>query len=94
MITIRIQMFARARDLAEASEVTLTLPEGATVADLKKQLREEFPALKELLSHCAVAVNNDFAKDEQQVQEKDEIALLPPVSGGSENQPFHTVQET
>jgi molybdopterin converting factor subunit 1 len=81
-MTSQVKLFARARDLAGAGVVSVTLPEGATVADLKRVLAREHPALAGLLPRCAVAVANEFASDEVVIAEGAEVAMLPPVSGG------------
>jgi molybdopterin synthase sulfur carrier subunit len=52
-----------------------------TVGDLKAYLIEDYPQLKELTS-LAMAVNQSYARDEDPIQDSDEIALIPPVSGG------------
>ncbi|MFO0926974.1 MAG: molybdopterin converting factor subunit 1 [Gemmataceae bacterium] len=79
---VRVQLFARSRDLAGADAVTVELPAGATVAALRAALAAAYPRLSGLLARCAVAVDTEFARDEDSVQEGSEIALLPPVSGG------------
>lgn len=52
-----------------------------TVGELKQFLGNSYPELNNL-SSLAVAVNNSYAKDEQEINSYDEIALIPPVSGG------------
>ena len=52
-----------------------------TVGDLKKLLMDQYPSLREL-SSLAMAVNQSYARDNDPVNESDEIALIPPVSGG------------
>ena len=78
----RVKLFARARDLAGAGEVSVTLPDGATVADLRRALSDAYPALAGLLERSALAVDNEFADDTVQISSGAEVALLPPVSGG------------
>jgi molybdopterin converting factor subunit 1 len=82
-MNIRVRLFARARDLAGADVVTVELPAGATVTDLRCRLGETCPALGPLLSRSAVAVNEEFARDDAVVLPEAEVALLPPVSGGA-----------
>jgi molybdopterin converting factor subunit 1 len=79
---VTVQLFARARDLAGASAVTVELAEGATVSELRRQLAERCPGLARLLEHSALAVNNDFADEAAAIPADAEVALLPPVSGG------------
>lgn len=52
-----------------------------TVKELKQFLGEIYPELNKL-SSLAIAVNNNYAEDDQQINSYDEIALIPPVSGG------------
>jgi molybdopterin converting factor subunit 1 len=79
---VHVQLFARARDLAGVSSVTLELPAHAAVADLRRLLDEKFPQLARLLERSAVAVNNEFADNSVALTSDAEVALLPPVSGG------------
>ena len=82
-MTVTVHLFARARDLAGADSVTVELPDGATVADLRRRLAAEHPALAGLLERSALAVENEFAEDLLSLSANAEIALLAPVSGGS-----------
>jgi sulfur-carrier protein len=77
-----VRLFARARDLAGADHVAVELPAGATVAGLRARLVAQCPRLAELAKRCAVAVEAEFAGDEDVLKDGAEIALLPPVSGG------------
>jgi molybdopterin converting factor small subunit len=79
---VTVQLFARAKDLAGAGAVAMDLPDGATVAHLRRRLAECFPPLARLLEHSAFAVNDDFADDSQPIPPDAVVALLPPVSGG------------
>ena len=80
MIAIQVRLFARAREIAGADVIAVALPEGATVGDLRRRLAEEHPRLSELVKRSALAVEQEFAEDDQPV--RGEVALLPPVSGG------------
>jgi molybdopterin converting factor subunit 1 len=77
-----VRLFARAKDLAGVDQVAVDLPHGATVADLRRQLAAQYPALTALLERSALAVNEEFADDTQTLPPEAEAALLPPVSGG------------
>lgn len=77
---ITVQLFARARELAGSS--TITLERVANVAELRSRLAEQFPAMVGLLERSAIAVNHDFADDSRELKLDDEIAIIPPVSGG------------
>jgi molybdopterin converting factor subunit 1 len=78
----RVRLFARAKDLAGADTVNVTLSPGATVGDLRRRLASEYPPLAGLLPRCAVAVRGEFAEDSLALSAEAEVALLPPVSGG------------
>lgn len=79
---MKVLFFARARDLAGVAECDVELPIGAIVMDLRRVLVENYPRLVALLPHCAVAVNDEYAKDDAVLAATDRVALLPPVSGG------------
>lgn len=81
-MTFSIRLFARAKDLIGADTVTVNLPDGATVAELRAQLAGEHLKLKGLIERSAFAVNDEFADDRTQLPPGAEVALLPPVSGG------------
>jgi len=81
-MTFEVRLFARAKDLAGAESVRVELPPGATVAELRRRLAAERPALAGLLGRCAIAVNDEFADDALVLPHAAEVAVLPPVSGG------------
>ncbi len=74
--------FAWARDAVGAGELQLDLPDGATVAEVMRRLSEDHPRLAERSGALTVAVNQEFVGSEYAVQEGDEVALIPPISGG------------
>ena len=77
-----VYLFAAARDIAGADRMELALPANATVADVRAGLNAAIPALTSLLSRSAIAVNCDIADDHRTIAPGDEIAVIPPVSGG------------
>jgi molybdopterin converting factor subunit 1 len=81
-MTLTIHLFAAARDLAGSSSVAVELPPGANIAALRAALAEAVPALAPLLARSAMAVNQDFAEDTRVLAASDELAVIPPVSGG------------
>jgi len=80
--TVQVRLFARFRDAIGAESVAVPLPGSRTALALRRQLNELYPDLGGLLQHSAIAVNGEFADDETPVTPNDEVALLPPVSGG------------
>ena len=81
-MTFTVHLFARARELAEADSVALELPEGSAVSNLRAALVECVPALTAILGVSIIAVNHEFAADVQTLAAGDEVAMIPPVSGG------------
>lgn len=80
-MNLKIALFGIAREIVGAPTLALTAPDGQSVQDLLERLRADYPALGGL-SSLAVAVNNEYAEETHPLQERDEIALIPPVSGG------------
>jgi len=77
-----VKLFAGARELAGTKEVSLDLPLGATIRQLREQLIAEHEKLRPLLSHAMFAIDAEYCDNETQVTENTEIACIPPVSGG------------
>jgi len=79
---LTILLFAAAKDHAGADSVSVELPTAATVATLRLELARRLPALSTLLTRSAIAVNHDFAENDRVLSPQDEVAIIPPVSGG------------
>jgi molybdopterin converting factor subunit 1 len=79
---LTVLLFAKLRDAAGSEAVAVELPAGATVADLRRRLADSYPGLAGLLERSAVAVNHDFADSTRPLRPGDEVAVIPPVSGG------------
>jgi molybdopterin synthase catalytic subunit len=79
---VQVRIFARFRELTNADSVSVDLPPGATVEDLRRALAEAFPTWIGLLERSALAVDNKFADGSLVLTENSEVALIPPVSGG------------
>ncbi|HXO19977.1 MAG TPA: molybdenum cofactor biosynthesis protein MoaE [Thermoanaerobaculia bacterium] len=80
---IRLLAFASAGDALGAAEVEMEMPEGSRVADLRARLDVEHPRLAPLWPRLAVAVDGRVVTPDEPLAEGSEVALLPPVSGGS-----------
>ncbi len=83
---IRILFFGILKDLAGKSSDSLELPEGALVREVLAHYASQTTGLKESLASLAVAVNHEYAGPETALKSGDEVALLPPVSGGLEKE--------
>jgi molybdopterin converting factor small subunit len=78
---INILAFGIAKDIFGRSAITAELANDATISNLKYLLEGQYPKLKKLSTYM-IAVNNEYALDGDTVHERDEIAIIPPVSGG------------
>lgn len=78
---VRVLAFGRLRELLGA-EQTLDLPAGARVRDLLPDLSERFSQLQTLAASTRIARNGRIGSPDENIQEGDELALLPPVGGG------------
>ena len=79
---VTVRLFARLRDIVGASELKRDVPANASVKTVWSQLVAEFPPLEAYAASISVAVNADYARMDAQVADGDEVAFLPPVSGG------------
>ena len=79
---VKVLYFAGLRDLIGGGEELVSLGEGLTLADLAQRLCALHPALNERLKSLAWGVNFEYARMETPLNQGDEVALLPPVSGG------------
>ena len=80
---IRVLFFGMLKDLAGRPSDSLSLPENATLGDVLDHYERAIPRLKEFMSSLALAVNQQYAAADTKLRPGDEVALLPPVSGGS-----------
>lgn len=79
---VRVLFFGRLTDSLSAEPWSLELADGAAVADLVDALDRRQPGAGGLLQRCMVAVNQEYAHTARPLREGDEVAFLPPVSGG------------
>jgi MoaE-MoaD fusion protein len=82
-VRVKVLFFGQLRDVAGTAEESLDLPDGATVETVFERYASRFPRMRELGSSIVVARNQQFASSSSPVADGDEIAFLPPVSGGS-----------
>jgi molybdopterin converting factor subunit 1 len=81
---VTVRLFARLSEAAGRSQWDGEMPSGASVGDVWRTLTSTFPALEPFSGSVTCAVNADFARMTSIARDGDEIAFLPPVSGGSE----------
>jgi MoaE-MoaD fusion protein len=82
-IAVRARLFARLREQAGTETETLELPAGSTLADVYEALRQRHPALESDRSAVRAALNQEFNDWSAKVADGDEVAFIPPVSGGA-----------
>lgn len=81
-MTIKVLLFAQAKQLVGADSIAVKLPPEGDVESLLDSLVEAAPALSSMKSSLLVAVNNQFADRSQVICSTDTVACFPPVSGG------------
>jgi molybdopterin converting factor subunit 1 len=82
MITVRVRFFAGHRDIVGRPELELPQEQGATVGSLWEQLITAYPRLAGYTGRLLYAVNQEFASPATALRDGDEVAFIPPVSGG------------
>ena len=90
---VRVLFFGILKDLAGRSSDVLSLPDNATAADVISHYAQRLPK-SGVLSSIAISVNQEYARPEDQLRAGDEIALLPPVSGGADRQSSTPTNQT
>ena len=82
MITLDVKLFAIVRDIVGKDEVKISVEEQSAATAVLDQLSREFPRLVEWKSHLRIAVNSEYVSPEYVLKNNDEVAIIPPVSGG------------
>ena len=80
---VTVKLFARLREIAGATDVQLQLSDGATVRDAWNTLVQKHLDMTAFTSSVSCAVNEDYSRMTATLRDGDEVAFLPPVSGGS-----------
>jgi molybdopterin synthase catalytic subunit len=82
-VNVRVLFFGQLKDVAGCASDSVELAEGATIADLLAQYEKKVPRLKDFLPSTAISLNQEYASPGARLKDSDEVALLPPVSGGA-----------
>jgi molybdopterin converting factor subunit 1 len=82
-VQVPVRLFALAKERAGRGELTIEVPDGSTVGDVKRALVDLIPALGPLVPNLLIAVDAEYASDDQTIAPGLEVAVIPPVSGGS-----------
>ncbi|MGB2695127.1 MAG: molybdenum cofactor biosynthesis protein MoaE [Dehalococcoidia bacterium] len=83
-MNVKVRLYAGLSELLGARSVTLEVADAATAADLRDQLSREYPAVSPFLHTLVCAIDEEFVPWEQGLHDGDDVALIPPVSGGSD----------
>jgi molybdopterin converting factor subunit 1 len=81
-VKIRIRLFASFREAAGSGTLAWDAPVGASVSEVVAALRAAYPRLGPASDKALLAVNQEYVGGEYRLQDGDELALIPPVSGG------------
>lgn len=81
LIQVTLRCFASVRETLGTDEMRVEVPPGTTIHGLRKKLGEQHPDL--LRVPVAYAINRDYAREDSTLQDGDEVAFIPPISGGS-----------
>ena len=79
---IEVRLFAQARECVGSGQARLEMPDGSRVADALTLLEQAYPGLVPLRPHLALAIDGALARGGDALADGNELALLPPVSGG------------
>jgi len=79
---VTVRLFARLREIAGTAEMARDVAAGATIGGLWRDLVRDCPALEPYERSISSAVNEDYARMDTELREGDDVAFLPPVSGG------------
>jgi molybdopterin converting factor subunit 1 len=80
---VTIRLFARLREITTAGELDRQVPDDATARGAWDVLTSEFPKLADYTRVISCAVNEEYAPFDRRLKDGDEVAFLPPVSGGA-----------
>jgi MoaE-MoaD fusion protein len=90
-VKVRVKLFASVREIVGRRELVLDVSEGFTVSALSRRLVSDHPKLLALMPSLQFAVNHEYADGQRVLVEGDEVAAIPPVSGGADI--FEVIQD-
>lgn len=82
LLKIKALFFGRLSEAVSPIPIEADLADGTTVASIRREFASKYPLVEGVLLTCMIAVNAEFATDDTRISSGDEVAFLPPVSGG------------
>jgi molybdopterin synthase catalytic subunit len=83
MPQVHVRLFAGLHDLVGKRDLVLDMPAGSTIGQLRDRLGIEYPAVQPMLSTLVCAVDEEYVPSEHVLRDGDDVALIPPISGGA-----------
>jgi len=81
-LKVRVKLFASYKEKAGTSDIEMSLSDEATVSDAASELLRLYPSISGDTSRLVIAVNEEYQEHDYPLAENDEVAFIPPVSGG------------
>jgi len=81
-VNVHVRLFARYRELAGTGTLDVDVPASSTALDVFDHVAERFPGMRPMRASTLMAVDADFVRPQTELREGEELALMPPVSGG------------
>jgi len=80
---VQVRLFARYRELAGTGSLSLNVPDNSTALDVFDRVAERYPDMQAMRGSTLMAVEAEYVKPDTELRDGEELALMPPVSGGS-----------
>lgn len=82
MATVNVRFFAGLQNVVGAKTADVSLPDGATVAQLRDRIIAEYPVLEAFMGTLVIAANEEIVPPEHVLRDGEKVELIPPISGG------------
>lgn len=79
---VKLRFFASIKDVVNASEINYKIVEGETCSEIIERLKKDYQLIEKSIERCFLAKNGSYVDRSAMLRDGDELAILPPVSGG------------